>query len=123
MSCSRLAKNSNRCDNACRNADAALTWASEGVDIAMNRFNGGAKCSLVPFYADAGGAIYDAPGYRALARSGDDIVPMDERQVIALPEGSTWFFLPERPVVIADKKGRQEKLASTLYAVGLFCCR
>ncbi len=24
-------------------ADAALTWASEGVDIAMNRFNGGAK--------------------------------------------------------------------------------
>ncbi len=73
--------------------------------------------SLVPFYADAGGAIYDAPGYRALARLGDDIVSMDERQVIALPEGSDMVFLPERPVLVADKKGRQERLASTLYAV------
>ena len=73
--------------------------------------------SLVPFYADASGAIYDAPGYRALARLGDEIVPMDERQVIALPEGSDMVFLPERPVLVADKKGRQERLATTLYAV------
>ena len=54
--------------------------------------------SLVPFYADANGAIYDAPGYRALARMGDAILPMDEEAVIPLPEGADMVFLPERPV-------------------------
>lgn len=73
--------------------------------------------SLVPFYADASGAIYDAPGYRALARLGDAIIPLDEESVIPLPEGADMVFLPERPVLVADKKGRQERLASTLYAV------
>ncbi len=73
--------------------------------------------SLVPLYADTAGAIYDAPGYRALARSGAQIVPLDEAAVIPLPEGADLVFLPERPVLVADKKGRQERLASTLYAV------
>lgn len=73
--------------------------------------------SLVPLYADTAGAIYDAPGYRALARTGAQIVPLDEQAVIPLPEGADLVFLPERPVLVADKKGRQERLASTLYAV------
>ena len=73
--------------------------------------------SLVPLYADAAGAIYDAPGYRALARAGAEIVPLEEQSVIPLPEGADLVFLPERPALVADKKGRQERLASTLYAV------
>ncbi len=47
-------------------------------------------------FANARGEILDAPGFRAAARSGRRLAPLDPAELIPLPQGSELYFLPER---------------------------
>ena len=47
-------------------------------------------------YADSRGEIYDAPGWRALGRSGETQAPLEAGDLIPLPEGAELMLLPGR---------------------------
>lgn len=71
---------------------------------------------LTALYADANGEIYDAPGYGAVGRSGDQEAPLQLKDMIPLPEGAELMFLPGR-AALAVRKGKMEPIAGTLQAV------
>ncbi len=54
-------------------------------------------------YADAEGNIFDEPSVWMAGRSGADIVALREEDFMELPEGSDFYFLPNRHPVGFDK--------------------
>lgn len=52
--------------------------------------------TLTALYADENGEIFDAPGYAPLGRLGDRVVPLEQQDLIPLPEGAEIMFLPGR---------------------------
>lgn len=71
---------------------------------------------LTALYADSRGEIFDAPGYEAVGRTGNEQVILRLEDMIPLPEGSDLMFLPGRPASVA-KNGRIEILSTGLTAV------
>lgn len=50
-------------------------------------------------FADENGEIFDAPGRKAVCRTGDRLVPLRQENLIQLPEGSQLMLLPGRQAV------------------------
>lgn len=50
-------------------------------------------------FADENGEIFDAPGRKAVCRTGDNLVPLRQENLIPLPEGSQLMLLPGRQAV------------------------
>ena len=71
---------------------------------------------LTALYADSRGEIFDAPGYEAVGRVGNDQAVLKPKDMIPLPEGADLMFLPGRPA-IAARKGKLEIISSGLMAV------
>ena len=82
---------------------------NDSVDMAMNKYNPKkAKKNKVKqedkimadiraLYADEDGNILDAPkGFKALARTGTDIIELSPDDLIPLPESADLMFLPDR---------------------------
>jgi pyruvate-formate lyase-activating enzyme len=62
-------------------------------------------------FADSHGQVLDAPGMGAACRTGRRVVPIDPRDLIALPRGSELYFLPARqPLGFAAENGSPEPL-------------
>ncbi len=55
--------------------------------------------------ADKKGEIYDDPRYIAGAMSGGDFLPLSPEDLIPLPEGSKFFFIPKGRPIGFNKKG------------------
>ena len=69
--------------------------------------------------ANEAGEIYDDPRYRAAGMSGGDFVPLTADDLLPLPEGSKFFFIPKgRPVGINSKGG--PVVLEHAYAVSAF---
>ncbi len=71
---------------------------------------------ITALYADSRGEIFDAPGYKAVGRTGERHVTLDIKDMIPLPEGAELMFLPGR-AAIAERKGKQEVISPGLTAV------
>lgn len=71
---------------------------------------------LTALYADSRGEIFDAPGYEAVGRVGNEQAILKPEDMIPLPDGADLMFLPGRPAVAA-RKGRLEAISSGLMAV------
>lgn len=69
--------------------------------------------------ADEHGEIYDDPRYIAAAMTGGDFVPLKPGDLIPLPEGSKFFFIPKGRPVGFNKKGGPIVL-NDAYAVAAF---
>lgn len=73
---------------------------------------------MFALYADSQGNIYDAVGMRPVGMSGyGSYKLLAKEDFIALPEGASVVYLPERWAYVADKKGKIEKIASGICAV------
>ena len=59
--------------------------------------------TITALYADERGEIYDAPGYRAVARVGGLVAELKSEDMIPLPEGAELMYLPGRPALMARK--------------------
>lgn len=70
-----------------------------------------------PLYGDVEGILFDIPGYRGLARKGKKVVPLEGKELIPLPQGSSLYSLPDRKPALW-KKGEVEILPHPLTAVG-----
>lgn len=70
-----------------------------------------------PLYGDVEGSLFDIPGYRGLNRKGKNFVPVEGKELIPLPGGSSLYSLPDRKPVLW-KKGEIEILPHPLTAVG-----
>src|SRR5512142_3149705 len=69
--------------------------------------------------ADKSGDIYDDPRYVAGGMSGGDFLPLSADDIIPLPEGSKFFFVPKgRPVGFNRKGGAV--VVDGVYAVSAF---
>ncbi len=69
--------------------------------------------------ADKNGEIYDNPRYAAGGMSGGDFVPLTPDDLIPLPEGSKFFFIPKgRPIGFTKKGGAV--VVDGVYAVSAF---
>ncbi|HET9051816.1 MAG TPA: radical SAM protein [Candidatus Dormibacteraeota bacterium] len=55
--------------------------------------------------ARADGSLEEVPGLRPAARSGRRVVPLEPRELIPLPEGTTLAHLPGRTAVALDGRG------------------
>lgn len=71
---------------------------------------------LIALYADSRGEIFDAPGYEAVGRVGNEHAILKPEDMIPLPEGADLMFLPGRPA-IAARKGKLEAISAGLMAV------
>lgn len=71
---------------------------------------------LTALYADNRGEIFDAPGYSAVGRTGNQHIILTPEDMIPMPEGSDLMFLPGRPAVAAQK-GKVNVISSGLMAV------
>jgi pyruvate-formate lyase-activating enzyme len=63
-------------------------------EIQSKRRNRGEAPLMV--WADPSGNIFEAPGWRAGGRRGNEVVPLDPADLIELPPGSEFFLLPGR---------------------------
>lgn len=54
---------------------------------------------VTTLFADENGEIFDAPGCKAVGRSGNQLLPLDSEDLIPLPEGSELMLLPGRSAV------------------------
>lgn len=61
---------------------------------------------VTALYAASSGEFYDAPGFGALGRSGDDWRDLTPNDLVPLPEGADLMFLPQRRAVGRDRAGR-----------------
>lgn len=59
-------------------------------------YDKGEDTMLTALYADQNGEIYDAPGYAAVGRLGDESVLLTLTDMIPLPEGTDLMYLPGR---------------------------
>lgn len=71
---------------------------------------------LTALYADSKGEIFDAPGYEALGRVGNETVFLKLEDMIPLPDGADLMFLPGRPASAAHK-GKIETISFGFTAV------
>jgi wyosine [tRNA(Phe)-imidazoG37] synthetase (radical SAM superfamily) len=69
--------------------------------------------------ADEKGEIYDDPRYLAAGMSGGDFVPLLPEELIPLPEGSRFFYIPKGRPVGFNKKGGVSVIED-VYAVSAF---
>lgn len=69
--------------------------------------------------ADEAGEIYDDPRYVAGGMSGGDFLPLSPDDLIPLPEGSKFFFIPKGRPVGFNKKGGAV-VVDGVYAVSAF---
>jgi pyruvate-formate lyase-activating enzyme len=69
--------------------------------------------------ADESGEIYDDPRYVAGGMSGGDFLPLSPEDLIPLPEGSKFFFIPKGRPIGFDKKGGAAVVEGA-YAVSAF---
>ncbi len=69
-----------------------------------------AASEITALFADENGEIFDAPGYFAAGRMGNDIIRMTPDCLIPLPESADLMFLPDRKAVGYDKKGHLQEL-------------
>ncbi|HUI44688.1 MAG TPA: radical SAM protein [Nitrospirota bacterium] len=69
--------------------------------------------------ADQRGEIYDEPRYVAGGMSGGDFLPLSADDLIPLPEGSKFFFVPKGRPIGFDKKGGAV-VVDGAYAVSAF---
>jgi len=58
---------------------------------------------LTALYADKKGEIYDAPGYQAVGRIGNEQIVLTLDDVIPLPEGADLMYLPGRTAIGAEE--------------------
>lgn len=72
----------------------------------------------LPVVADPEGNIYEMEGYRAAGMSGGDILPLEPSELIPVPEGTKFFYIPES-IPVAFKERRLISLEGTL-AVAAF---
>jgi pyruvate-formate lyase-activating enzyme len=69
--------------------------------------------------ADEKGEIYDDPRYIAAGMTGGDFVPLTPEDLVPLPEGSKFFFIPKgRPIGFSSKGG--PVVLEHAYAVSAF---
>lgn len=71
---------------------------------------------ITALYADAHGEIYDAPGYQAVGRVGNDTVALTAADLIPLPEGAELMYLPGRSA-LSIHQGKITALPGELRAV------
>ncbi len=57
-----------------------------------------------PLYADPKGRVFDLPGYSPLGLSGGDLVPIPERDLAPLPEGSQLFVI-KKGILATERDG------------------
>ncbi len=69
--------------------------------------------------ADEAGEIYDDPRYVAGGMSGGDFLPLSPDDLIPLPEGSKFFFIPKGRPIGFNKKGGVA-VVDGVYAVSAF---
>jgi hypothetical protein len=69
--------------------------------------------------ADRNGEIYDEPLYRAGGMTGGDFVPLTSDDLIPLPEGSKFYFIPKGRPIGFDKKGKPTVIED-VYPVAAF---
>ena len=69
--------------------------------------------------ADAAGEIYDDPRYGAAGMTGGDFVPLTPEDVVPLPEGSKFYFIPKGRPIGFNKKGGVA-VVDGAYAVAAF---
>ncbi len=69
--------------------------------------------------ADKSGEIYDDPRYIAGGMSGSDYIKLTAEDIIPLPEGSRFFFIPKGRPVAFNKKGGAV-VVDGVYAVSAF---
>jgi pyruvate-formate lyase-activating enzyme len=74
---------------------------------------------LTALVADAGGRIFDLPGYAAVGMAGEDLTPLARQQTIGMPFGSELMYLPDRvPVLLNLAGGDLEEVPENPYASG-----
>lgn len=73
---------------------------------------------VTALFADEHGEIFDSPGSLAVGRSGNRLLPLAEKDLILLPEGSELMFLPGRSAV-RWQDGKTHKLPEKGLAVAV----
>ena len=71
---------------------------------------------VTALYADEEGAIFDAPGFRAMGRQGEENVPLTPEDLIPLPESADLMFLPERLALGRSPEGEALPIAGRAVA-------
>src|SRR5437879_2234021 len=70
-----------------------------------------------PLVAQPDGSLEVLGGYRAAARNGSRVVPLEAGDLAELPEGTTLMHLPERRALVLNPRGRPVEVEAELLPV------
>jgi pyruvate-formate lyase-activating enzyme len=69
-------------------------------------------------YADSDGNVFEHPYYRMAGFSGDSLEPMEDKDLMPMPEFSKLFFIPECPPIGIDPATGKPKVIKRIKAEG-----